>query len=93
MADIGKDFGLRQQLGEKGSEFQQRIKAAKEGGTIADKFGGSTKLPDRPGQDGQKDSSKPGKDSPKNTLDSLVGEIKKLLEKIEPRLPVAALTA
>jgi hypothetical protein len=93
MADIGKDFGLRQQLGEKGSEFQQRIKDAKEGGTIADKFGDSTKLPDRPGQDGQKDSAKPGKDSPKNTLDSLVGEIKKLLEKIEPRLPVAALTA
>jgi hypothetical protein len=93
IADIGKDFGLSQQLGEKGSEFQQRIKDVREGRAVADKFGGSTKLPDRPGQDGQKDSAKTGKDSPKNTLDSLVGEIKKLLEKIEPRLPVAALTA
>jgi hypothetical protein len=93
MAEIGKDFGLRQQLGESGKDFTSRIKDVREGRAVADKFGGSTKLPDRPGQDGQKDSSKPGKDSPKNTLDSLVGEIKKLLEKIEPRLPVAALTA
>jgi hypothetical protein len=93
MADIGKDFGLSQQLGEKGSEFQQRIRDVREGRAVADKFGKSTKPPDRPGQDGQKDSSNAGKDSPKNTLDSLVGEIKKLLEKIEPRLPVAALTA
>jgi hypothetical protein len=93
MADIGKDFGLRQQLGENSRDFTSRIKEVREGRAVADKFGGSTKLPDQPGQDGQKDSAKPGKDGPKNTLDSLVGEIKKLLEKIEPRLPVAALTA
>jgi hypothetical protein len=93
MADIGKDFGLRQQLGENSRDFTSRIKDVREGRAVADKLGGSTKLPDRPGQDGQKDSAKPDKDSPKNTLDSLVGEIKKLLEKIEPRLPVAALTA
>jgi hypothetical protein len=98
MADIGKDFGLRQQLGESSRDFTARVKDVREGRAVADKFGGSKPLPDtksvdKPGKDGSKTPDKNDKDTPKNTLDSLVGEIKKLLEKIEPRLPVAALTA
>ena len=99
MADIGKDFGLRQQLGENSRDFTARVKDVREGRAVADKFGGSKPLPDtksvdKPGQDGSKTPDKKDKgEPPKNTLDTLVGEIKKLLEKIEPRLPVAALTA
>ena len=99
MADIGKDFGLRQQLGENSRDFNARVKDVREGRAVADKFGGSKPLPDtksvdKPGQDGSKTPDKKDKgEPPKNTLDTLVGEIKKLLEKIEPRLPVAALTA
>jgi hypothetical protein len=99
MADIGKDFGVSQQLGETGTEFTRRIKSVREGAATADKFGKSPKIPasgsgvDRPGQDGAKPpENKPGK-SGVSTLDTLVGKIKDLLEKIEPRLPVAALTA
>jgi hypothetical protein len=99
MADIGKDFGLRQQLGENSKDFTARVKDVREGRAVADKFGASKPLPDtksvdKPGQDGSKTPDKKDKgEPPKNTLDTLVGEIKKLLEKIEPRLPVAALTA
>jgi hypothetical protein len=94
MADIGKDFGLRQQLGEKGSDFANRIKDAKEGNSVADKFGNSKKV-DKPNQDGSKtgDSGGGGGDKPK----SLEGMVKEILDclakKIEPKLPVAALTA
>jgi hypothetical protein len=96
LADIGKDFGLRQQLGEKGSDFANRIKEAKEGNTVADKFGQSKKV-DKPNQDGSKtgdsDGGGGGKDKPK----SLEGMVKEILDclakKIEPKLPVAALTA
>jgi hypothetical protein len=48
---------------------------------------------DKPGQSGQTDKDAKGGDKAKSSLDTLVGDIKKLLEKIEPRLPVAALTA
>jgi hypothetical protein len=49
---------------------------------------------DKPGQSGQTDTAAKGGDkAAKSSLDTLVGDIKKLLEKIEPRLPVAALTA
>ena len=50
---------------------------------------------DKPGQSGQTDTAAQGGDKSggKSSLDTLVGDIKKLLEKIEPRLPVAALTA
>jgi hypothetical protein len=93
MADIGKDFGLRQQLGEKGSDFANRIKEAKEGNSIADNLGRSKKV-EKPGQDGQKDAAKPDKQgSQKSTLETLVEKIHILVEKIEPKLPVAALTA
>jgi hypothetical protein len=50
---------------------------------------------DKPGQSGQTDTAAKGGDKSggKSSLDTLVEDIKKLLEKIEPRLPVAALTA
>jgi hypothetical protein len=93
LADIGKDFGLRQQLGEKGSDFANRIKDAKEGNSVADNLGRSKKV-EKPGQDGQKDAAKPDKQgSQKSTLETLVEKIHILVEKIEPKLPVAALTA
>jgi hypothetical protein len=95
LADIGKDFGLRQQLGENSRDFTSRIKEVREGRAVADKFGKSTKLPDQPGQDGSKtDTTKTGKDSNKTaTLDGMVKDLLDLVKKIEPRLPVAALTA
>jgi hypothetical protein len=92
LADIGKDLGLRQQLGEKGSEFAQRIKDVREGRAEADKFGKSKKLEtsvDKPGKDG-KDREDKGKDKPA-TLEGLVLEIKNLVAKIEPKLPQQAL--
>jgi hypothetical protein len=47
---------------------------------------------DKPGQSGKTDTAAKGGDkAAKSSLDTLVGDIKKLLEKIEPRLPVAAL--
>jgi hypothetical protein len=48
---------------------------------------------DKPGQSGQTDTAAKGgnKSGSKSTLDTLVGDIKRLLEKIEPKLPVAAL--
>jgi hypothetical protein len=48
---------------------------------------------DKPGQSGQTDKDAKGGDKTKSSLDSMVETIKTLLEKIEPRLPVAALTA
>jgi HAMP domain-containing protein len=48
---------------------------------------------DKPGRTGQTDTAAQGGDKSggKSSLDTLVGDIKKLLEKIEPKLPVAAL--
>ena len=50
---------------------------------------------DKPGRTGQTDKDAKGGDKSggKSSLDSMVETIKSLLEKIEPRLPVAALTA
>jgi hypothetical protein len=48
---------------------------------------------DKPGQSGKTDKDAKGGDKAKSSLDSMVETIKTLLEKIEPRLPVAALTA
>jgi hypothetical protein len=50
---------------------------------------------DKPGRTGQTDKDAKGGDKSggKSSLDSMVETIKTLLEKIEPRLPVAALTA
>jgi hypothetical protein len=55
-----------------------------------DRMAGSDAV-DKPGQSGQTDTAARGGDKAKSSLDTLVGDIKKLLEKIEPRLPVAAL--
>ena len=99
MADIGKDFGVRQQLGESSADFASRVRDVREGASTVDKFGASKAIPasgsgvDRPGQDGAKPPEKKSEKSGAATLETLVGEIKKLLETIEPKLPVAALTA
>jgi hypothetical protein len=96
MSDIGKDFGLSQQLGEDSREFQQRIKDAKEGNSVADKFGNSKKV-DKPNQDGSKTEDSGGGGGEKDKPKSLEGMVKEILDclakKIEPKLPVAALTA
>jgi hypothetical protein len=57
-----------------------------------DRMAGSDAV-DKPGRTGQTDKDAKGSDKSggKSSLDTLVGDIKKLLEKIEPRLPVAAL--
>jgi hypothetical protein len=96
LSDIGKDFGVSQQLGEDQSAFVKRLKDVREGYAQATDFGKSEAIPgvDRPGQDGQKESAKGENASPqKSTLETLVEKIKVLVEKIEPKLPVAALTA
>jgi hypothetical protein len=95
LADIGKDFGLRQQLGEKGSDFANRIKDAKEGNSVADKFGNSKKV-DKPNQDGSKTGDSGGSGGDKNkpqTLDAMVSALLELVKKIEPKLPTSALAA
>ena len=93
MADIGKDFGISQQLGETTSEFTKRVKEVKEGRATPEKFGKSKPITDKPSVD------KPGKDgkmeedkgTKKSTLETTVEAMKKLLEKIEPKLPQQAL--
>ena len=94
IADIGRDVGLSRQSGETNREFRQRILDVREGRATADRFGRSTPV-DKPGQSGQTDGDARGKNKTdgKLSLDSMVESIHKLLEKIEPRLPVAALTA
>ena len=89
MYDIGKSFGLRQQKDETSSEFAKRVKDVKEGkAEVSDKFGRSKPLPEKPGEDGKKKEEDKNK---KNTLESLVMEIKNLVAKIEPKLPQQAL--
>jgi hypothetical protein len=58
--------------------------------SFRDRMAGSDAV-DKPGRTGQTDKDAKGGDKAKSSLDTLVGDIKKLLEKIEPRLPVAAL--
>jgi hypothetical protein len=94
MADIGKDFGLSQQMGETGSEFAKRVKDVKEGKATPEKFGKSKPLAekpsvDKPGKDG-KTKEDMGKDK-SMSLETLVLEIKNLVAKIEPKLPQQAL--
>jgi len=94
MADIGKDFGLSQQMGESGSEFAKRVKDVKEGKATPEKFGKSKPLAekpsvDKPGKDG-KTKEDMGKDKPMS-LETLVLEIKNIVAKIEPKLPQQAL--
>jgi hypothetical protein len=90
MVDIGKSFGLSRQKDETSSEFAQRVKDVKEGkAQVADKFGRSKPLTEKPGEDG-KTKQEMGKDKPMS-LESLVLEIKNLVAKIEPKLPQQAL--
>jgi hypothetical protein len=96
MVDIGKDFGLRQQLGENSKDFTARVRDVREGRATADKFGKSTPVVDQPGQDGSKTerTGKTGNNSKPASLDGLVEKILDCLtKKIEPKLPVAALVA
>jgi len=60
-------------------------------GSLKDEIAAKKSGVDKPGQDGQKPPAKG--DTAKKGLEGVVDEIKKLLEKIEPKLPVAALTA
>jgi hypothetical protein len=59
-----------------------------------DRMAGSDAV-DKPGQSGKTDAAAKGEDKSggKSSLDTMVETIKTLLEKIEPRLPVAALSA
>ena len=80
--------------GETGTEYRQRIADRIAG---VDKPGQDGQKPgrdgvDKPGQDGKPAGDK-GKSGGKNGLDGLVDQILKLVQKIEPKLPVAALTA
>ena len=76
-------MGVNMKNGETLTEYRQRI---------ADARGGSV---DKPGRDGTATAStgSGGKASAKSTLENLVEKIHKLVEKIEPKLPVAALSA
>ena len=85
ITDIAKDFGLSREKDETTSEFKQRIIAARDG------VGDGAPAVDKPGQGGRTDKDAKGGDKTKSSLDTLVQDIKTLLEKIEPRLPVAAL--
>lgn len=69
------------------------LDSMKDKGSLKDdpRFAKKSPQIDKPGQDGKTGPDKsPGG---KRTLDTLVDEILKLVQKIEPRLPVAALTA
>jgi hypothetical protein len=96
---IGSDFGLKQQLGENSRDFTQRVKDVREGRAVAGKFGRSSAIDSvaAPGQDGQTaEQAKKSNDSPdkQGGLEKFVSDIYSLLkDKIEPKLPVAALTA
>ena len=95
IADIGREIGLSRQSNETSSEFSQRILDVREGRATADKFGRSTPV-DKPGQTGrtrEEARSGGGKSTGKSTLETLVDDIKKLVEKIEPKLPTNALMA
>ena len=91
LSDIGRDYGLNRKLGESDSSFRERIKNARENGDYGTNAKGKPAV-DKPGQSGKTpEESKGSKSGGKATLDTLVADIKKLLEKIEPKLPVAAL--
>ena len=92
MADASKDFRDRFKKPDAAADAPKSLKDRMAEATkdFRDRF---DKKPDalKPtGQQGQKDPSSE-KSGGKATLDTLVADIKKLLEKIEPRLPVAAL--
>jgi methyl-accepting chemotaxis protein len=117
VADIGRDYGLSQGLGESNSGFRDRIRNARENGVFEDfsklpkekkssledfKSKGSLKdeiaarksAPvDQPGRDGQPAPTRGKETGGKKGLEDIVEKILDLVKKIEPKLPVAALTA
>ena len=94
----GRQAGEKQAAAEEAAKpISQRLAEGKQ--SLRDRFAKKSEdtktavaSVDKPGQSGQTDTAARGGDkAAKSSLDTLVGDIKKLLEKIEPRLPVAAL--
>lgn len=85
-------LGLDRKLGESESDLRKRIDDKLS--SLKSNDPGQKGGVDKPGRDGNR-SGDPGKskDSAKSTLESLVEKIHHLVQKIEPKLPVAALTA
>jgi len=69
-----------------------RLEDMKAKGSLKDELAARRAGVDKPGQDGQKPPAR-GDSGGKKGLDGLVEKILELVQKIEPRLPVAALTA
>jgi len=96
LADIAKDYGLSSKFSESSSEFRERIRAAREDGDYGQKkpqrMGEGKPSIDKPGKDGTA-NGKTASDSKPKSLDAIVQSILELVKKIEPKLPVAALTA
>lgn len=69
-----------------------RLEDMKAKGSLKDELAARRAGVDKPGQDGKKPPAKDA-DGGKKGLDGLVEKILELVQKIEPRLPVAALTA
>jgi hypothetical protein len=67
------------------------LEAMKAKGSLKDELAAKKAGVDKPGQDGQKPPAKG--DTAKKGLEGVVEKILELVQKIEPRLPVAALTA
>jgi hypothetical protein len=80
MADIGREAGLSMRPGETGTEFTKRIAEAK----------GIDSLK-QPGEQGRTGREMKGKEAAQSPLEKLVAEIKELVKKIEPKLPMQAL--
>jgi hypothetical protein len=80
MADIGREAGLSMRPGETGTEFTKRIAEAK----------GIDSLK-QPGEQGRTGTEMKGKEAAQSSLEKLVAEIKELVKKIEPKLPMQAL--
>ncbi len=73
-------------------EKKSALEEFKAKGSLKDELAARRAKVDKPGQDGQKPPAR-GDSGGKKGLEGIVDQILKLVEKIEPRLPVAALTA
>lgn len=73
-------------------EKKSALEEMKAKGSLKDELAARRAKVDKPGQDGQKAPAR-GDTGGKKGLDGLVEKILELVQKIEPRLPVAALTA
>jgi hypothetical protein len=80
MADIGREAGLSMRPGETGTEFTKRIAEAK----------GIDSLK-QPGEQGKTSREMKKGEAAQSPLEKLVAEIKELVKKIEPKLPMQAL--